>query len=71
MRVKPKAHKAVQFPIKVVLVVENGIHVTHIYRSREAFRMDELACYRRKAFKAMQEQPVFPVRRDYLKDSSK
>ena len=54
MRVKKCATKALQPPIKVVLVKERDIYVTHIYRSRECFRLDELARYRRKAFKTLE-----------------
>ena len=51
MRVKKCATKALQPPIKVVLVEEGDTYVTHIYRSRECYRLDELARYRRKALK--------------------
>ena len=54
MRVKKCATKALQPPIKVVLVEEGDTYVTHIYRSRECYRLDELACYRRKAFKTLE-----------------
>ena len=51
MHVKKCATKALQPPIKVVLVEEGDTYVTHIYRSRECYRLDELARYRRKALK--------------------
>ena len=51
---KKCATKALQPPIKVVLVKEGDTYVTHIYRSRESFRQDELARYRRKAFKILE-----------------
>ena len=54
MRVKKCATKALQPPIKVVLVEEGDTYVTHIYRSRECYRLDELACYNRKAFKTLE-----------------
>ena len=54
MHVKKCATKALQPPIKVVLVKEGDIYVTHIYRRRECFRLDELARYRRKAFKTLE-----------------
>ena len=54
MCVKKCATKALQPPIKVMLVKEGGIYVTHIYRRRECFRMDELARYKRKAFKTLE-----------------
>ena len=54
MRVKKCATKALQPPIKVVLVEEEDTYVTHIYQSRECYRLDELAHYRRKAFKTLE-----------------
>ena len=54
MRVKKCANKALQPPIKVVLVEEGDTYVTHIYRSRECYRLDELAHYKRKAFKTLE-----------------
>ena len=54
MHVKTCATKALQPPIKVVLVKEGDIYVTHIYRRRECFKLDELAHYKRKAFKTLE-----------------
>ena len=54
MHVKKCATKALQPPLKVVLVEEGNTYVTHIYRSRECFRLDELAHYRRKAFRTLE-----------------
>ena len=54
MRVKKSATKALQPPIKVVLVEEGDTYVTHIYRSRECFRLDGLTRYRRKAFRTLE-----------------
>ena len=54
MHVKKCATKALQPPIKVVLVEEGDTYVTHIYQSRECYRLDELARYRRKAFKTLE-----------------
>ena len=54
MHVKKCATKALQPPINVVLVKEGDIYVTDIYRRRECFRLDELARYRRKAFKTLE-----------------
>ena len=54
MCVKKCANKALQPPIKVVLVEEGDTYVTHIYRSRECYRLDELARYKRKAFKTLE-----------------
>ena len=54
MCVKKCTTKALQPPIKVVLVKEGDIYVTHIYQKRECFRLDELARYRRKAFKTLE-----------------
>ena len=45
MKLKKRPKKAVIQPLKVVLV-EQGVHyITHIYRSRENFRLDEKARY--------------------------
>ena len=54
MHVKKCATKALQPPIKVVLVKEGDIYVTHIYQRRECFRLDELVRYKRKAFKTLE-----------------
>ena len=54
MRVKKCATKALQPPIKVVMVKEGDTYVTHIYRRRECFRLDELTRYKRKAFKTLE-----------------
>ena len=54
MHVKKCATKALQPPIKVVLVEEGDTYVTHIYRSRECYRLDELARYRSKVFKTLE-----------------
>ena len=54
MCVKKCANKALQPPIKIVLVEEGDTYVTHIYRSRECYRLDELARYKRKAFKTLE-----------------
>ena len=54
MHVKKCANKALQPPIKVVLVEEGDTYVTHIYCSRECYRLDELAHYKRKAFKTLE-----------------
>ena len=54
MCVKKCATKALQPPIKVVLVKEGDIYVTHIYQRRECFRLDELARYKRKVFKTLE-----------------
>ena len=37
-----------------MLVKEGDIYVTHIYQRRECFRLDELARYKRKAFKTLE-----------------
>ena len=54
MCVKKCANKALQPPIKVVLVEGGDTYVTHIYLSRECYRLDELAHYKRKAFKTLE-----------------
>ena len=47
MKLKKKPKKAVIQPLKVVLVEQGSTIVTHIYRSRESFRLDEKARYDR------------------------
>ena len=54
MHVKKCATKALQPPLRIILVKEGDTYVTHIYRSRECFRLDELTCYRRKAFRTLE-----------------
>ena len=43
MKSKKKPKKAVIQPLKVVLVEQGSTIITHIYRSRESFRLDEKA----------------------------
>ena len=70
MRVKKNANKALQPPIKVVLIKEGDIYVTHIYRSRECYRLDELAHYKRKAFKTLEATAsTSTVKIEKVKDS--
>ena len=70
MRVKKCATKALQPPIKIVLVKEGDIYVTHIYQSRESYRLDELACYKRKAFETLNVTPsTSTVKTEKGKDS--
>ena len=45
MKKKGKPEKATLKPLKVILVEQNSTIVTHIYRSRESFRLDEKARY--------------------------
>ena len=47
MKIKKKPKKAVIQPLKVVLVEQGSTIITHIYRSRESFRLDEKARYYR------------------------
>ena len=47
MKSKRKPKKAVVMPLKVVLVEQESTITTHIYRSRENFRLDEKARYDR------------------------
>ena len=47
MKLKKKPRKAVIQPLKVVLVEQGSTIITHIYRSRESFRLDEKARYHR------------------------
>ena len=53
MRVKGNTYKAFQPPLRTIVVEQDGKLVTHIYRSRESFRLDELARYKRRVFKQM------------------
>ena len=70
MRVKKCATKALQSPIKVMLVKEGDIYVTHIYRSRESYRLDEFAHYKRKVFKTLDIIPsTLTVKTEKVKDS--
>ena len=45
MKSKKKPKKALVNPLKVVLVEQGSTIITHIYRSRENFRLDEKARY--------------------------
>ena len=45
MKSKKRPKKAVLNPLKVVLVEQGSTILTHIYRSRENFRLDEKARY--------------------------
>ena len=54
MHVKKCAIKALQPPLRIILVKEGDTYVTHIYLSRECFRLDELGHYRRKAFRTLE-----------------
>ena len=45
MKSKRRPKKAVIQPLKVVLVEQGSTIVTHIYRSRKSFRLDEKARY--------------------------
>ena len=45
MKTKKRPKKAVIQPHKVVLVEQGSTIITHIYRSRENFRLDEKARY--------------------------
>ena len=47
MKPKRKPKKAVIQPLKAVLVEQGSTIITHIYRSRESFRLDEKARYDR------------------------
>ena len=43
MKLKKRPKKAVLKPLKVVLVEQGSTIITHIYRSKENFRLDEKA----------------------------
>ena len=45
MKRKGKPRKAKIKPLRIVLVSQGSTIVTHIYRSRESFRLDEKARY--------------------------
>ena len=45
MKSKKRPKKAVVNPLKVVLVEQGSTIITHIYRSRENFRLDEKPRY--------------------------
>ena len=45
MKSKKRPKKAVVNPLKVVLVKQGSTIITHIYRSRENFSLDEKARY--------------------------
>ena len=45
MKLKKRPKKAVIQPLKVVLVEQGSTIITHIYRRRENFRLDEKARY--------------------------
>ena len=53
MRIKGKTYKASQPPLRTIVVEQDGKLVTYIYRSRDSFRLDELARYRRRVFRQM------------------
>ena len=53
MRVKGNTYKASQPPLRTIVVEQDGKFVTHIYQSRDSFRLDELAWYKKKVFKQM------------------
>ena len=45
MKLKKRPKKAVVNPLKVVLVEQGSTIITHIYKSRENFRLDKKARY--------------------------
>ena len=47
MKLKKRPKKAVVNPHKIVLVEQGSTIITHIYRSRENFRLNEKARYDR------------------------
>ena len=57
MKRKGKPKKVKLRPLKVILVEQGSTIVTHIYRSRESFRLDEKARYDRKILKII-ERPT-------------
>ena len=55
MKPKRKPKKAVLQHLKVVLVEQGSTIITHIYRSRESFRLDEKARYDRIVAKIIEK----------------
>ena len=53
MRVKGNTYKASQPPLRTIVIEQDGKFVTHVYQSRDSFRLDELARYKKKVFKQM------------------
>ena len=53
MRVKGNTYKANLPPLRTIVVKQDGKFITHVYRSRESYRLDELARYKKKVFKQM------------------
>ena len=53
MRVKGNTYKASQPPLRTIVVEQDGKFVTHIYRSRDSFRLDEFARYKKRVFRQM------------------
>ena len=45
MKLKKRPKKAVMKPLKVVLVEQGSTIITHIYRSKENFRLDKKVRY--------------------------
>ena len=45
MKLKKRPKKAVIYPLKVVLVEQGSTIITHIYRSRENFRLNKKTRY--------------------------
>ena len=58
IKTKKKPKEAVIQPLKVVLVEHGSTITTHIYRSRENFRLDEKARYDEEIAKII-ERPEF------------
>ena len=53
MRVKGNTYKASQPPLRTIVVEQDGKFVTYIYQSRDSFRLDELARYKKRVFRQM------------------
>ena len=56
MKSKKRPKKAVVNPLKVVLVEQGSTIITHIYRSRENFRLDEKARYDKVIARIIEKQ---------------
>ena len=57
MKRKGKPRKAKIKPLRIVLVNQGSTTVTHIYRSRESFRLDEKARYDRIITRIIEKPP--------------
>ena len=57
MRIKGPASRARFQPLRIVMVVHEGKEIMHIYWSRDSFKQDELARYKKRVHKKMKIEP--------------